>query len=116
MPPNPSVHLRAPLSLALGSLLLVSFLPLRYKQALHTRGYLHSPAHLIGFALLAYLALKVTHTLSQRSFAVFFLAILAVGIEVSQHRQIAEPMEWGDVLLDLAGLVLGCVLVLTERS
>ncbi len=96
---------RVTLSLLLCVLLTLSFLPLHYKQDLHTKGALHDPGHFAVFALLSYLASKSATSATQRLRFSFGLAAVALGIEVAQQWVMGTPMEWLDVLLDCAGTI-----------
>lgn len=77
-------------------LITVSFLPLRYKQSLHTRRPLHYVAHVNTFSILAYLMMWSGRSRLQKYGFPSGAGLLAVGIEVGQHLVIGAPMEWID--------------------
>lgn len=102
--------------LGLCLLLILSFLPHIYKQELHTRGFLHGPAHLVLFAGLTYLWFKSARSLLQRNSAIAFLMIVALCIELIQHWVVQIPIEWVDITLDeFAVLLVGLGMTLISN-
>lgn len=88
----------------------LSFLPLREKQVLHTKGRLHEGGHLILFGAVAFLSARSARGPASR--VILFLASLAfgLGIEYAEHAFFHGALEWTDVLIDATGVVAGTVL------
>ncbi len=97
-------------------ILLLSFLPTQWKEALHTKGELHDTGHLLVFGALAFLLARSGRTRDQSITLLFFAAVLGVGIEFAQDLRLAlpqgswSPVEWRDIVVDtMAVLIAGVI-------
>ncbi len=95
---------------AIASLTVLSFLPLRDKLALHTKGRLHFWGHGVIFGTIAFLVISVGASRKTRLFLFAGLLLLGWGIEYMQHVINHEALESSDVLVDFAGVCLGSLL------
>ncbi len=96
----------------LPAILVLSLLPNGDKTALHTKGRLHSPAHALLFGLVAYAAGRISQ--SARARIVVFVGVLlfGFGIELTEHFSYRAALEWKDVLVDSAGVLVGTAIAL----
>jgi hypothetical protein len=98
-----------PSHLRFGILLLVlaalSFAPSAVKAALHTRGPMHSMAHVSLFA-----AMGVSLGRSRRWAALAALVLVAFSTEWLQAHCYFIALEWADIACDTLGAVAGCFL------
>jgi len=97
-------------------LVALSFLPLRYKQRLHTRGPLHNVAHLVAFGLLAFLMMRSGRSRLQAYVLAATARLLAFGIEVAQRLVIGTPMEWTNTRLDTAAVLIAMFVFSLEST
>jgi hypothetical protein len=90
---------------------LLSFLPFREKQLLHTKGPLHLWFHFAAFGTAAVLLGR--HGRSMRHSLHLILTTIAFGlsIEMGEHLLFRGPLEWVDVLADSAAAILGALAV-----
>ncbi len=95
---------------AIASLTVLSFLPLKDKIALHTKGHLHFWGHGVIFGTIAFLVISVGASRKTRWFLFAGLLLLGWGIEYMQHVVNQEALETTDVLVDLAGVCCGSLL------
>jgi VanZ family protein len=93
---------------------VLSLLPNRDKTALHTTGRLHSPAHALLFGLVAYASARISQ--SARTRVVVFVGVLlfGFGIELAEHFTYRAALEWKDVLVDSAGVLVGTVIAIVS--
>ena len=98
------------------ALLILSFLPQRDKQWLHTEGKWHSLGHLVALGAIAYVATRISHT--RRGRLLLFLASLGLGIaiEVGEHLVFRNQLEWKDILMDATGVVLGTLIAIVSMA
>jgi hypothetical protein len=94
------------LGLPVLAVVALSFLPPQDKVELHTKGHFHYIGHAAVFGGLAVLLIGTARTGRGRLFA--YVAALGSGfvIEFAQHLIYSEPVEWTDVLVDSAAVVL----------
>ena len=95
---------------AIASLTVLSFLPLKDKLVLHTKGRLHFWGHGIIFGVIAFLVISVGASRKTRLTLFAGLLLLGWGIEYMQHVVNREALERSDVLVDFAGVCLGSLL------
>jgi hypothetical protein len=95
---------------------VLSLLPNGDKTALHTKGRLHSPAHVLLFGLVAYAAGRISQ--SARTRVVVFIGVLlfGFGIELAEHFTYRAALEWKDVLIDSAGVLVGTVIAFVSAN
>ena len=95
---------------AIASLTVLSFLPLKDKIVLHTKGRLHFWGHGVIFGVIAFLVISIGA--SRKTRLAFFAGLLLLGwsIEYMQHVVNHEALERSDVLVDFAGVCLGSLL------
>ena len=100
--------------MAILALLILSFLPRRDKQLLHTEGKWHSLGHLVALGAIAYVVARIARTARGRW--LLFLASLSLGIaiEVGEHLVFRNQLEWKDILIDAAGVVLGTLIAIVS--
>ena len=100
----------------LSAIVVLSLLPDGDKSALHTKGRLHSPAHVFLFGLVAYAVGRISQ--SGRTRIVVFVCVLlfGLGIEVAEHLAYRAALEWKDVLVDSAGVLVGTVVAFVSAS
>ena len=88
-----------------------SLLPARIKFALGTRGPAHGLIHLGAFAVMSILLMLWRKTVRQQ-FALAVLAVaIGVAIEIAEGSLGGNPVELGDVQLDILGVVLAFVVL-----
>ena len=107
--------------LCFAGLTMVSFLPSKQKHALHTKGRLHGPGHLLAFLLTTLVLLRLAKRRSTRLLVLGALAVLGPAFEVVQSVRDGYGVEWHDVFVDLLGVALGALLLalfggMRERS
>ena len=95
---------------ATASLTVLSFLPLKDKLALHTKGRLHFWGHGMIFGTIAFLVISVGASRKTRLALFAGLLLLGWGIEYMQHVVNYEALERSDVLVDFAGVCIGALL------
>ena len=100
----------------IGLLAVLSFLPLRDKLALHTKGRFHDGGHVLAFGVLALTLLQAARSARMRWLLLGGVLLFGWGIETAQHLAYGEPLERGDIWLDAAGAILGALLALAVRE
>ena len=88
----------------------VSFLPLEYKQDLHSRGRFHNWGHVLAFGSLAYVLVRAVRRPWVRLLLCTGSLVFAFAIEYFQHLTDGMALEWTDVLVDIAAVVTGTML------
>lgn len=85
---------------------VLSLLPGSYKAHLHTRGLLHTPGHIVVFAVSAFLACRSVRVIPRRGF--LSLAVIGYGgvLEALQSWLWRSRFEWDDVASDACGVLL----------
>ena len=94
------------------AIVVVSFLPVRDKSSLHTRGRLHSPGHLVAFGLVAFLIGGSVRSPRARVVLAVVMVLLGFGVELGEYLTFKAPLEWKDVLMDVVGIAGGTLLAL----
>lgn len=89
-----------------------STLSANHKHALHTQGALHPWLHFFGFAVLAFLLIRATHSQALRVLLFAFLLFFGWGTEAHESGKNGWPIEVKDVHTDAIGVALGFVLAL----
>ena len=105
------------LFLALASILipaitLLSFLPSRDKQILHTHGRYHSWGHLLVFCVIGFILTRAARTERMRMLLFIAAMVFGFGIEIGEHLVFTSPLEWKDVFVDVTGVVGGTLMAL----
>jgi hypothetical protein len=100
----------------LPAIVVLSLLPNGDKSALHTKGRLHSPAHVLLFGLVAYAAGRISQSARTRIVVFVGVVFFGLGIEVAEHLTYHAALEWKDVLVDSAGVLVGTVIALVSAS
>lgn len=96
-------------SLCVAALTLVSFLPSKGKHALHTKGRLHGPGHLLAFLVTTMVLLRLVRRRSTRVLVLFALVVLGPAVEIMQSVRDGYGVEWHDVFVDLLGVAVGAL-------
>ena len=105
------------LFLALASILipaitLLSFLPSKDKQLLHTHGRYHSWGHLLVFCVIGFILTRAARTERMRMWLFIAAMLFGFGIEIAEHLVFLSPLEWKDVFMDVTGVVGGTLMAL----
>ncbi len=95
--------------LCIAVLTLVSFLPSKGKHALHTKGRLHGPGHLMIFLLTTVVLLRLAKRRSTRVLVLVGLGLLGPAVEYVQSVRDGYGVEWHDVFVDILGVTLGAL-------
>jgi len=85
-------------------------LPIGDKSALHTRGRFHSLGHFLVFGLVAYVAGRTSRSVQTRIFLFVGVVLFGFGIELAEHLIYQAALEWTDVLVDAAGVLVGTLI------
>jgi len=83
---------------------------------LQTTGLAHVALHVGVFAVLGFLVMLSFTTPSTRLLAVCAGIALGFGTELYEHLAFHSPMEYGDVLVDGLGVLVGATARLVRRS
>jgi glycopeptide antibiotics resistance protein len=94
----------------------LSFLPVAYKEELHTRGRFHFLGHGLVFFVTGFLLMNITSSLRNRLFLLIFALVFGFSIELAQHLAFQIGFEQSDVLTDSVGILCGVLIaVAMER-
>jgi VanZ family protein len=95
---------------------VLSFLPHSAKMRLATRGLFHTPAHIVVFAVTAFMAWRIAKPTAQRLTA--YAAVIGYGavIEVTQSRVNGSAFEWDDLAADIFGAGLALLIIWLARQ
>jgi len=96
-------------------IVVVSFLPLTDKHALHTTGRFHPLGHLLTFAAIGFVAVMTPKSFRVRILFILGALVLGFGIEFCEHLIFQGAVEWRDVLMDGIGVFGGILLALVSR-
>lgn len=94
----------------------LSFLPVPYKEELHTHGRFHFLGHGLVFFVTGFLLMNVTSSLRNRLLLLIFALVFGFSIELAQHLAFQIGFERRDVLTDSVGILCGILIaVAMER-
>jgi hypothetical protein len=95
---------------------VLSFLPRSAKIRLATRGLLHTPTHIVVFAVTAFIAWRIAKPTAQR--LTEYAAVIGYGavIEVTQSRVKGSAFEWDDLAADIFGAGLALLIIWLCRT
>lgn len=105
-----------PLAAWIFLLLLVSLLPLPFKQSLETHGRFHNIAHFLAFLITVFLFCRNKSSYTRVAVACAGAIVIAFLIEGAQTAIYRNLFEWDDVLIDSLGAVIGGALLLAYRA
>ena len=94
-------------------IIFISFLPLGDKRAIHTKGPLHAPGHIVAFATAT--ALVSLSMSSRRKQLMLVAATMGLGvlIELGEHIFKRTRTEFGDMGWDFIGVLIGFSIAMT---
>jgi hypothetical protein len=92
------------------AIVVLSMLPIGDKSALHTRGRFHSLGHFLIFGLFAYAAGRTSRSVQTRIFLFVSVVLFGFGVELAEHLTYLAALEWKDVLVDSAGVIVGTLI------
>jgi hypothetical protein len=96
--------------IAFPAIVVLSLLPNGDKSVLHTRGRFHSLGHFLVFGLVAYVAGRTSRSVRVRLFLFAFVVLFGFGVELAEHLTYLAALEWKDVLVDSAGVIVGTLI------
>jgi len=96
--------------IAFPAIVVLSLLPIGDKIALHTRGRFHSLGHFLVFGLVAYVAGRTSRSVQIRIFLFVGVVLFGFGVELAEHILYQAALEWTDVLVDAAGVLVGTLI------
>ena len=103
--------------LLLAGIVLLTMLPPGVKQLLHTRGRLHSAAHILIFTGLAFAAGRTTRSWKTLLLLLAGLVLFGFCTELAEHLLFSIGLEWKDIFGDSVGAVLGLsIAIMTQRN
>ena len=91
---------------------ILSILPNGHKLVVHSTGRFHVWEHLVAFGTVAYFAARISRCLFACIILFVSSLVLGLGIEFAQYLIFHSPMEWKDVLLDVAGITGGTLIAI----
>lgn len=98
--------------------IVLSLIPLPWKNAIGTTGAFHRAGHLLAFLILAFLLCRIAATATARMIRCAGAVLLGVVLETTEHLLYHDRLEWDDVLVDALGVALGflCAFGLMPRA
>jgi hypothetical protein len=102
--------------IAFPAVVVLSLLPNGDKAVLHTRGRLHSLGHFFIFGLVAYVAGRTSQSVRSRILLFAVVVLFGFGVELAEHLTYLAALEWKDVLLDSAGVIVGTLIAFAGTS
>jgi len=105
-----------PLAAWIFLLLLVSLLPLPFKQSLETHGRFHYIAHFLAFLMTVFVLCRKKWSNRRIAVACAGAMVMAFLIEGAQTAIYKNLFEWDDVLIDSLGAIIGGALLLAYRA
>ena len=99
-------------------IIVLSLIPLPWKNVIGTTGAFHRVGHLLAFVILALLLCRITSTTAARLIRCAGAVLLGILLETAEHLIYRDRLEWDDVLVDAVGVVLGflCAFALSPRT
>ena len=96
--------------------LVASIIPLKFRHdyALHSR--LHQASHVAAFVATIVVFFVCAKTRKSRLTYFGWTILLAVATEWLETLVYHNPFEWADLVLDLAGAVIGLLLMVGSRN
>jgi VanZ family protein len=105
-----------PLAAWIFLVLLVSLLPLPFKQSLETHGRFHNTAHFLAFLITVLLFCRNKWRYTRVAVACAGATVMAFLIEGAQTAIYHNLFEWDDVLIDSLGALIGGALFVAYRA
>jgi multidrug transporter EmrE-like cation transporter len=90
---------------------LASVLPIKFTHRGDFRGHLHDAVHILAFCVTIAIFSVCAKTMKVKAAYLIWTLFLAVLSEWSETVVFHSHFEWADVILDLAGVVLGLLLI-----
>lgn len=99
-------------------IILLSLIPLPWKNAIGTTGAFHRAGHLLAFLILAFLLCRIATTAAARLIRCAGAVLLGIVLETAEHLLYHDRLEWDDVFVDTIGVALGflCAFALISRT
>jgi Ca2+/H+ antiporter len=99
-------------------IVVLSLIPLPWKDAIGTTGIFHRAGHLLAFLILAFLLCRMASSLAAKIVRCLGAVLLGIVLETVEHLLYRDRMEWDDVLVDTIGVAAGffCVFALKSRT
>jgi hypothetical protein len=92
------------------AVVVLSLLPDGDKSALHTRGRFHSLGHFLVFGFVAYVAGRTSRSVRVRILLFVGVVLFGFGVELVEHLTYLAALEWKDVWVDAAGVIVGTLI------
>ena len=99
-------------------IVVLSLIPVPWKDAIGTTGAFHRAGHLLAFLILAFLFCRITLNTAARLIRCAGAILLGFLLEAAEHFIYHDRLEWDDVLVDAIGVALGflCAFALASRT
>jgi hypothetical protein len=99
-------------------IVVLSLIPLPWKNAIGTTGAFHRAGHLLAFLILAFLLCGIASTATAKLIRSAGAVLLGIGLEIAEHLLYHDRLEWDDVLVDAIGVALGllCAFAVISRT
>lgn len=100
------------------AIIVLSLIPLPWKNEIGTTGAFHRAGHLLAFLILAFLLCRIASTAAARLIRCAGAVLLGIVLETAEHLLYRDRLEWDDVLVDALGVALGflCAFALAPRT